>query len=67
MTNQRARPGFSWPASTILDVATMFFGIFLVKVIVKPSGICMPGFFGYMLYSRVIPLPILVLANWIFL
>ncbi len=40
---------------------------FMVKSIAEKSGVRMPSFFGYMLYSCLILLPILALANWIFL
>jgi Na+/H+ antiporter NhaD/arsenite permease-like protein len=40
---------------------------FMVKAIAEKSGVRMPGFFGYMLYSAVILLPLLALSNWIFL
>ncbi|MBN2474720.1 MAG: sodium:proton antiporter [Pirellulales bacterium] len=40
---------------------------FMVKAIAEKSGIRMPSFFGYMLYSCAILLPLLVLTSWIFL
>jgi len=40
---------------------------FMVKAIAEKSGIHMPSFFGYMLYSCGILLPLLVLTTWIFL
>jgi Na+/H+ antiporter NhaD/arsenite permease-like protein len=40
---------------------------FMVKAIAETSGIKMPSFFGYMLYSICILLPIFGLATWIFL
>jgi Na+/H+ antiporter NhaD/arsenite permease-like protein len=40
---------------------------FMVKAIAEKSGVKMPSFFGYMVYSCVILLPILVLTCWIFL
>jgi Na+/H+ antiporter NhaD/arsenite permease-like protein len=39
---------------------------FMVKAIAEKSGIKMPSFFGYMVYSLVILLPILALMDWIF-
>ncbi|MCA9258269.1 MAG: sodium:proton antiporter, partial [Planctomycetales bacterium] len=40
---------------------------FMVKAIAEKSGVRMPSFFGYMLYSCAILLPLLALANWKFL
>jgi len=40
---------------------------FMVKAIAEKSGIRMPSFFGYMLYSGGILLPVLILTTWIFL
>jgi Na+/H+ antiporter NhaD/arsenite permease-like protein len=40
---------------------------FMVKAIAESSGIKMPSFFGYMVYSCVILLPLLVLMNVLFL
>ena len=40
---------------------------FMVKAIAEKSGVKMPSFFGYMGYSCVILLPILLLANWRYL
>ena len=37
---------------------------FMVKAIAEKSGVKMPSFFGYMLYSCVVLLPILFLAQW---
>lgn len=37
---------------------------FMVKAIAEKSGVRMPSFFGYMLYSSVILLPILLLTQW---
>jgi Na+/H+ antiporter NhaD/arsenite permease-like protein len=39
---------------------------FMVKAIAEKSGIRMPSFFGYMLYSCLILLPVLILTNLIF-
>ncbi len=39
---------------------------FMVKAIAEKSGIRMPSFFGYMLYSGCILLPVLVLTSWLF-
>lgn len=40
---------------------------FMVKSIAEQSGIKMPSFFGYMLYSCAVLLPLLALVTWLFL
>jgi Na+/H+ antiporter NhaD/arsenite permease-like protein len=40
---------------------------FMVKSIAEKSGVAMPSFFGYMLYSIAILLPLFALTNWLFL
>ena len=40
---------------------------FMVKAIAEKSGVRMPSFFGYMLYSGCILLPVLILTTWLFL
>jgi Na+/H+ antiporter NhaD/arsenite permease-like protein len=40
---------------------------FMVKAIAESSGVKMPSFFGYMIYSFAILLPILALTVWLFL
>ena len=40
---------------------------FMVKAIAETSGVKMPSFFGYMVYSFAILLPILALNVWLFL
>jgi len=40
---------------------------FMVKAIAEKSGVRMPSFFGYMLYSCVVLLPILLLTQWRYL
>jgi Na+/H+ antiporter NhaD/arsenite permease-like protein len=40
---------------------------FMVKTIAEKSGVRMPSFFGYMLYSFTILLPILAINVWLFL
>jgi Na+/H+ antiporter NhaD/arsenite permease-like protein len=40
---------------------------FMVRTIAEKSGVRMPSFFGYMLYSGLILLPIFALTNWLFL
>ena len=39
---------------------------FMVKAIAEHRKIDMPGFFGYMLWSGLILLPVFFLAGWIF-
>ena len=40
---------------------------FMVKAIAEKSGVRMPSFFGYLAYSVVVLLPILVLNAWLFI
>jgi Na+/H+ antiporter NhaD/arsenite permease-like protein len=40
---------------------------FMVKAIAEKSGVRMPSFFGFMVYSVLILLPILALMDWIFI
>lgn len=40
---------------------------FMVKAIAEKSGVRMPSFFGYMIYSFLVLVPILALNQWIFL
>jgi Na+/H+ antiporter NhaD/arsenite permease-like protein len=40
---------------------------FMVRAIAESSGVKMPSFFGYMVYSFLILLPILALTVWLFL
>ena len=40
---------------------------FMVKAIAEKSGVRMPSFFGYMLYSVSILLPVLIITTWLFL
>lgn len=40
---------------------------FMVKAIAEKSGVAMPSFFGYMLYSIVILIPLFLLVQFIFL
>jgi Na+/H+ antiporter NhaD/arsenite permease-like protein len=39
---------------------------FMVKAIAEQSGVKMPSFFGYMVYSGLILIPLFVLVTWIF-
>jgi Na+/H+ antiporter NhaD/arsenite permease-like protein len=40
---------------------------FMVRAIAEQSGVRMPSFFGYMVYSGLVLLPLFALTNWIFL
>ncbi len=40
---------------------------FMVAAIANKSGVKMPSFFGYMVYSCLVLLPILAVASWLFL
>ena len=40
---------------------------FMVKAIAERSGVAMPGFFGYMLYSAVVLIPLFLLVTFLFL
>ncbi len=40
---------------------------FMVKAIAERAGVRMPGFFGYMVYSAGILLPLFVVLTWVFL
>ena len=39
----------------------------MVKSIAEQSGVRMPSFFGYMIYSVLVLLPAMVLVDWLFL
>ena len=39
---------------------------FMVKAIAEGSGVRMPSFFGYMLYSCGVLLPVFALVSWLF-
>jgi Na+/H+ antiporter NhaD/arsenite permease-like protein len=40
---------------------------FMVKAIAERSGVAMPGFFGYMLYSALVLVPLFLLVTFLFL
>ncbi len=40
---------------------------FMVKAIAEEAGVAMPSFFGYMLYSLAILIPLFVVVTWLFL
>lgn len=39
---------------------------FMVKSIAESAGVKMPGFFGYMIYSVAILVPLFLVITWIF-
>ncbi|UCE87539.1 MAG: sodium:proton antiporter, partial [Deltaproteobacteria bacterium] len=39
---------------------------FMVKAIAEERGVRMPSFFGYMLYSGAILIPLFVVVTWLF-
>jgi Na+/H+ antiporter NhaD/arsenite permease-like protein len=39
---------------------------FMVKAIAEAGGVRMPGFFGYMVYSTLVAVPLFVAATWLF-
>ena len=68
--------GVAEPLLVAISLGAVFMGAmtyigngpnFMVKAIAEKSGVRMPSFFGYMLYSCVILLPILLLATGQFL
>jgi len=40
---------------------------FMVKTIAEKSNVKMPSFFGYMLYSGAVLIPLLAVVSWLFL
>jgi Na+/H+ antiporter NhaD/arsenite permease-like protein len=38
-----------------------------VRAIAESSGVKMPSFFGYMVYSCIILLPLFAVMNWLYL
>lgn len=68
--------GVSHALLTAVSLGAVFMGAntyigngpnFMVKSIADQSGVKMPSFFGYMLYSICILVPLFVLTNWLFL
>ena len=68
--------GVAEPLLTAISIGSVTMGAmtyigngpnFMVKTIAEKSGVPMPSFFGYMVYSFVILLPILALNAWLFL
>ena len=68
-----ATAGVPEPILIAISLGSVFMGAmtyigngpnFMVKAIAEKSGVKMPSFFGYMVYSCLILLPILVLNQW---
>ena len=64
------------PLLTAISLGAVFMGAntyignapnFMVKSIAEENGVKMPSFFGYMLYSAVLLIPLFILVSWIFL
>jgi Na+/H+ antiporter NhaD/arsenite permease-like protein len=67
--------GVSEPLLAAVSLGSVFMGAntyigngpnFMVKAIAEKSGVKMPGFFGYMLYSGAILIPIFILTTFLF-
>jgi Na+/H+ antiporter NhaD/arsenite permease-like protein len=67
--------GVSDPLLAAISLGSVFMGAntyigngpnFMVKAIAEKSGVKMPGFFGYMLYSGAILIPIFILTTFLF-
>jgi Na+/H+ antiporter NhaD/arsenite permease-like protein len=67
--------GVSEPLLAAISLGAVFMGAntyigngpnFMVKAIAEKSGLKMPGFFGYMLYSGAILIPIFILTTFLF-
>ena len=72
----QAMAGVATPLLTAVSLGSVTMGAmtyigngpnFMVKTIAEKSGVRMPSFFGYMVYSFAILLPILAVASWLFL
>ncbi len=68
--------GVAEPLLVAISLGAVFMGAmtyigngpnFMVKAIAEKSGIRMPSFFGYILYSGCILLPVLIVTTWFFL
>ena len=71
-----ASGGVAEPLLAAISLGAVFMGAmtyigngpnFMVRALAERAGVRMPGFFGYMVYSCVILLPLLVLVEWLFL
>jgi Na+/H+ antiporter NhaD/arsenite permease-like protein len=72
-------PGATRPNDLLLipiSIGSVFMGAmtyigngpnFMVKSIAENAGLKMPSFFGYLLYSSIILLPLFILLTWVFL
>ena len=67
--------GISQPLLAAISLGSVFMGAntyigngpnFMVKAIAEKSGLKMPGFFGYMLYSAAVLIPIFILTTFLF-
>jgi Na+/H+ antiporter NhaD/arsenite permease-like protein len=67
--------GVSEPLLAAISIGSVFMGAntyigngpnFMVKAIAEKSGVKMPSFFGYMLYSGAILIPIFILTTFLF-
>lgn len=67
--------GVSEPLLAAISLGAVFMGAntyigngpnFMVKAVAEKSGVKMPGFFGYMLYSGAILIPIFILTTYLF-
>ncbi len=68
--------GVAEPLLAAISLGAVFMGAmtyigngpnFMARALAERAGVRMPGFFGYMVYSCVILLPLLVLVEWLFL
>jgi Na+/H+ antiporter NhaD/arsenite permease-like protein len=79
LTSARGLPmpvaGVSEPLLVAISLGSVFMGAntyigngpnFMVKSIAEKSGVKMPGFFGYMLYSAAILIPLFILVTFLF-
>jgi len=73
---QTATGHISWELLVAVSIGSVFMGAntyignapnFMVKSIAEHNGVKMPSFFGYMLYSGLILIPLFVLVTFVFL
>lgn len=71
-----SQAGVSVEMLTAISLGAVFMGAmtyigngpnFMVKTIAEKSGVTMPSFFGYLLYSAGVLLPVLILMQWLFI
>ncbi len=74
-TDVRTVAGVAEPFLVAISFGAVFMGAmtyigngpnFMVKAIAEKSGVKMPSFFGFLLYSVLVLLPVLLLSTWIF-